>query len=136
MTRVLFDTNVLLDAALVRLPFHATAAAAIDVVERRQVEGLVAGHAVTTIAYMLQREHDTGYARQALAHLLARFTVAPVTDGAVRLALATSMRDFEDAVTAMVANEARVDLIVTRDATGFANSPVTAVRPEAFLAGL
>lgn len=46
------------------------------------------------------------------------------------------MADLKDAVTAMAANEAPVDLIVTRDATGFANSPVAAVRPEAFLAGL
>jgi hypothetical protein len=101
-----------------------------------RVDGFVAGHAVTTVAYLLQREVGGPRTRQVLTNFLGRLRVASVTDEAVRLALAAPMSDFEDAVTAMVANEARVDLIVTRDARGFANSPVTAVRPEAFLAGL
>lgn len=136
MTRALFDTNVLLDSALVRQPFSTMAAAAMNTVEQGQVEGLVSGHAVTTIWYVIERQLDAAQARRAVGHLLARFGVAAVTGEVLRMALAMPMPDFEDAVTAIAANEAGADLIVTRDAGGFAGSPVPAVLPEAFLARL
>jgi predicted nucleic acid-binding protein len=136
VTRVLFDTNILLDAALAREPFFALATAAMEAAGDGRVDGFVAGHAITTVAYLLQRELGTARTRHALTNFLGRLHVAAVTDEAVRLALSAPMSDFEDAVTAMAANEARVDVIVTRDATGFAGSPIPAVLPEAFLASL
>lgn len=53
--RVLYDTNVLLDVVLLRAPFVDASAAALDLVARRAVEGFVAGHIVTTIAFFVQR---------------------------------------------------------------------------------
>jgi predicted nucleic acid-binding protein len=136
VTRVLLDTNVVLDVVLVRHPHFLASTAVVDAVGDARVDGLVAGHAITTVAYLLQRERGSARTRSTLAHLLSQIRVAAVTDEAVRLALSAPMSDFEDAVTAMVANEANADVIVTRDASGFLGSPVPAVLPETFLASL
>lgn len=136
MTRVLLDTNVVLDVVLVRQPHAATSAAVLNAAGDGRIDGLMAGHAVTTVAYLLQRERGAVQARSTIAHLLSQVRVAAVTDESVRLALSAPMPDFEDAVTAMVANEAHVDVIVSRDARGFAGSPVPATLPEVFLASL
>ena len=136
MTRVLLDTNVVLDVVLVRQPYFLASTAVVDAAGDARVEGLIAGHAVTTVAYLLQRERGAAHTRSTLVHLLSQVRVAAVTDEAVRLALSAPMSDFEDAVTAMVANEANVDVIVTRDTRDFVGSPVPAVLPETFLAGL
>ncbi len=42
-------------------------------------------------------------------------------------------RDFEDSIQAVVAEEAKVDLIVTRNLRDFKNSPIQAMSPEKLL---
>ena len=134
MKRVLYDTNVLLDVLLNRDPHVKASAAALDLVAQGKVEGYVAGHAVTTIAYLVQREKDAAEARKTVAHLLSRLRVAPVTDSSVRVALALEFADLEDAVCAASAEEAACTAIVTRNPKHFRRSDVPAMLPEAFLA--
>jgi predicted nucleic acid-binding protein len=132
--RVLFDTNILLDVILARAPHLETSAAALDLVGRGKVEGYVAGHAVTTIAHLVQREKGAGEARRALLHLLSRIKVAPITDASVRTALAMGLSDLEDAVCAASAQEAGCAVIVTRNPQHFRKAQPPAMLPEAFLA--
>ena len=132
--RVLYDTNVLLDVILLRAPHVGASAAALDLAGTGVVEGFVAGHAVTTIAYLIQREKSLATAKKALVQLLSRVRVAPTTDSAVRLALAMGLGDFEDAVTVASAQEAGCDLIVTRNIRHFRSALVKAVLPEALAA--
>ena len=109
-------------------------AAALDLVGRGRVEGYVAGHAVTTIAYIVQREKGAAEARKALLHLLSRVRVAAVTDSSVRMALTLQLADFEDAVCAASAQAAGCAVIVTRNPRHFRKVEPPAILPEAFLA--
>lgn len=133
MRRVLYDTNVLLDVILDREPHVKASLAALECVGAGEVEGYVAGHAVTTIAYLVQREKGAAEARKTLAHLLSRLRVAPVTDSSVRLALNMPFDDLEDAVCTASAQEAGCDLIVTRNPQHFRKSEPPALLPEALL---
>ena len=134
MKAVLYDTNILLDVILNRAPHVRASAAALDLVGQGKVEGYVAGHAVTTIAYLVQREKGAAEARKALAHLLSRVHVAPVTDTSVRRALTLEFGDLEDAVCAASAQEAGCTVIVTRNPQHFRKGEPPALLPEAFLA--
>jgi hypothetical protein len=51
----LFDSDVLLDVLAQRQPFVFTSAQALNTVTQPQVQGYVAGHAVTNIFYILRR---------------------------------------------------------------------------------
>ena len=132
MKRVLYDINVLLDVLLKREPFLADSASALDAVGQGQVEGYVAGHAVTTLFYLLQRELGMAKSRQVLAGLLTKMRVAPVTDAGIRQALNNSFKDFEDGVTYAAAQEAEVSVIVTRNVNDFTKGIIPAVLPEVF----
>ncbi len=132
MKRVLYDTNVLLDVTLRREPYLAASAAALDAVGQGQVEGYIAGHAVTTLFYLLQRELGATKSRRVLADLLAKMRVAPVTDAGIRQALSGPFKDFEDAVTHAAAQEGGISLIVTRNVGDFAKGTIPAVLPEVF----
>ena len=136
MRRVLYDTNVVLDVLLARRPHLAASAAALALVEAGRIEGYVAAHAVTTIAYLLQRQVGAARSRAVLADLLSQLRVAAVTERTVRTALAGAFRDFEDAVCHAAALEAGAELIVTRNLADFAAGTVPAVLPETLLAGL
>ena len=132
MKRVLYDTNVLLDVTLRREPHLAASAAALDAVGQGQVEGYIAGHAVTTLFYLLQRELGATKSRRVLADLLAKMHVAPVTDAGIRQALSGPFKDFEDAVSHAAAQEAGVAVIVTRNVGDFAKGTIPAILPEVF----
>jgi len=132
MKRVLYDINVLLDVLLKREPCLADSASALDAVGQGQVEGYIAGHAVTTLFYLLQRELGMAKSRQVLAGLLTKMRVAPVTDAGIRQALNNSFKDFEDGVTYAAAQEAEVSVIVTRNVNDFTKGIIPAVLPEVF----
>lgn len=136
MRRVLYDTNVVLDVLLAREPHLAASAAALSLVETGRVEGYVAAHAVTTLAYLLQRRVGAARSRAILADLLSRLQVAPATERTVRTALAGAFGDFEDAVCHAAALEAGAELIVTRNLADFAAGTVPAVLPETLLAAV
>ena len=132
MKRVLYDINVLLDVLLKREPCLADSASALDAVGQGQVEGYIAGHAVTTLFYLLQRELGIAKSRQVLAGFLTKMRVAPVTDAGIRQALNNSFKDFEDGVTYAAAQEAEVSVIVTRNVNDFTKGIIPAVLPEVF----
>lgn len=136
MNRALFDTNVPLDVLLTRQPHFAASAAALQVVEEGKVEGYLAGHAITTIAYFLQRELGTQAAHTALSELLLKLRIAPITETVIRTALGLQFDDFEDAVTHTAAAEVASGVIVTRNPDDFSLGTIPAVRPEVFLASL
>src|SRR5437867_6422332 len=129
--RLLFDLNVILDVLLDRPPHAAAAAAVWAAAERKQVDGLIPAHGVTTIFYIAARQRDAAYARRVVGDLLTVFRVAPVDHSVIRRALTLGWRDFEDAVCAAAAEAAGCKAIVTRDPRGFAASPVEVMQPEA-----
>ena len=59
--------------------------------------------------------------------------IAAVDGGTLRRALVLGWPDFEDAVCAAAAEAAACDLLVTRDAAGFKDSPVIVVDPATAL---
>ena len=53
--KVLFDTNVLLDVVLERMPWASEAALLLDAAERGHVRGYVSSHTITTFHYVIAR---------------------------------------------------------------------------------
>lgn len=135
MRQVLFDSDVLLDVLAQRQPFVVTSAQALNTVTQPQVQvqGYIAGHAVTNIFYILRRQIGREAARELLSRLLQRLQVASITDAVIRAALQSSIKDFEDAVTSQAANAVGVEVIVTRNTSDFVSSSIPAALPEEFL---
>ena len=134
MRRVLFDLNVVLDFVLDRSPYAAPAALLWAAAERHQIEAFLPAHGITTIFYLVTRQHDQRFARRVLDDLLLVPSIAPVDGPVLRRALALGWADFEDAVCAAAAEGVGCDAIISRDPKGFAKSPVRVLEPRAALA--
>jgi predicted nucleic acid-binding protein len=134
LTRLLFDTNIVLDVLLERVPHSEISTLLWAALEETGSQGLVAAHAITTIHYVIARTLGQHHAMRAISKVLEVFDVANVDDGIIRTAVLVAMEaehgDFEDAVTAAAAKAARCELIVTRDPKGFRHSPIPAMAPE------
>lgn len=136
MKRLLVDVSVILDILLDRKP-HAPAAVAMwAAIEEGLGEGYLAAHALTTVHYLIAREHGGRAAREAVEAMLSVLRVAPVDGVVIRTALGLACPDFEDAVAAAAAGASGCDALVTRDARGFRNSPVAVMTPAEAVAWL
>ena len=131
---LLFDTNVVLDLLLDRRPFSRAAAGLFAAVEDGRCDGFLAATTVTTIDYLVSKALGPQAARKAIGNLLALMSVAAVDRKVLVAALESLVPDFEDAVIAEAAYQSGVDIIVTRDSTGFGHSSATVVGPTEALA--
>jgi predicted nucleic acid-binding protein len=131
--RLLLDVNVVLDLVLGRAPFLA-AAGLWGEAEKGRVEILLPAHGVTTIHYLAARERGRSFAAGVVERLLIVPGIAAVDAQVFRRALALGWADFEDAVCAAAAERSGCDLLVTRDPSGYRNSPVPAVDAATALA--
>ena len=129
MKRVLVDINVILDVLLDRRPFVAASSDVWAAIEEGRVDGVLAGHAVTTIHFLNSRAKGPALARETTDALLSVFAVATVDEGVVHSANALGWKDFEDAVTAASAQRAKCAAIITRNTKDFAGSPVPELTP-------
>jgi predicted nucleic acid-binding protein len=119
MITVLYDTNIILDVLMQRQPFYVNSTLALSLSGREIVHGYIAGHAVTTIDYILQKQVGHHQSRQAISCLLEKLQVAPITESVIRQGLNTNYRDFEDAITYLAALAVGAQIIVARNIKDF-----------------
>lgn len=133
MKKLLFDINVILDVALRRQPHFEASAALWAAIEMGKAEGLVSGHAATTLYCLLAQAHGKAAARQSLALLMRLFAIAAIDGATIHEALDSGAGDFENAVTAAAAHRAGCDFIATRAPRDFRGCKVRALSPAALL---
>ncbi|MGF1933001.1 MAG: PIN domain-containing protein [Nostoc sp. ChiQUE02] len=129
--RVLFDTNILLDALLAREPFVADAAFLLETIESGRVEGFMSATTVTDVHYLVGRQTKSAeVAIAAVTQLLALMEICAVDRGVLEQAIALGLTDFEDAVQVACAMKLGLEAIVTRDLDGFTGSPIPVLSPK------
>lgn len=131
--KLLLDINVLLDVLLLRDPWAEAAAELLSEIEHEKAEGVVAGHTLTTIHYIVSRAQDRQAAAAAITDLLRILEIVPVEKEDFIQALVLPIDDFEDAVQAAAALKVGAEYIVTRDEKGFRGAGTPAVTPGAAL---
>ena len=132
--RVLVDTDVVLDVILARKSWVAEATDLLDRMARRELEGFVAAHAVTTVFYVVERERDRRAALTAVGDLLSIVGVAEVGIADFQRALTLGLKDFEDAVQVAASLRVGADFLVTRNARDYKGAPVAVKAPGELLA--
>lgn len=116
-----------------RQPFVVASARALTWATAPGNQGMVAGHAVTNMFYILRRKVGREEAIKLLSAIAQILGVASVTESVIDAALKSDMVDFEDAVTSAAATASGVEVIITRNGSDFTKSLVSALSPEEFL---
>ena len=118
--RVAFDTNVILDAIMIR-PGAEAAARLLQAVAEDEIEGVITANTITDIYYIARKKMGDKKAREAIFELLSIFDVAAVDGNACMDALSLPMADYEDAIMAVCIDRDGAGYIATRD-EGFIKS--------------
>jgi predicted nucleic acid-binding protein len=132
--RLFFDTNILLDIALVRQPFYGDSQASVLRGESLGADMFVAWHSMATLFYFVRKQCKPDIATQMIKDVYLWASVARVSHLDAVSALAIGITDYEDALQAAAAEAENCDIVITRNTNDFSSSPVPAVTPSEFLA--
>jgi len=128
--KILFDTNIVLDVLMDRLPHSDVAVELFSMVEDGTIIGYLCGTTITTVFYLASKTVGTETAHVEIKKLLSLFEVAPVNRHVLESALAVDFNDFEDAVIHEAACHVGADAIVTRNQKDFKKSRISVYSSE------
>ncbi len=132
--KILVDSNVVVDLLQLRDPFLDDALAIFEAAIRDAVLLVVTVKQVSDIHYLMSSSlHSKEEASQLLRKLLKIVVVVDAAASDVDVSLARGYADFEDGLLMAAAERLKLDAIVTRDATGFRDSPVPVLSPAEFV---
>ncbi len=132
-SRVLLDTNVLLDYVLDRGVASIHAERIFEKCVRGEIECHIAAHTIVNMFYILRKVYSVSERKTILSSLSALCYVEPVDDDMIQKALTGNHKDIEDHLQILCAEEIGAKCIITRDIRGFEDSSVRILSPKAFL---
>ena len=131
---ILFDTNIIIDIALVRLPFFQDSSKIFVLVDGSKIKGCITASSLTDIYYIIKKNSDHKKAISFIESLIMTIDVLNVSRDTIMLALHSSFSDFEDAVQSSAAELNQVDLILSRNVKDLTKSKIPTLTPTEFLA--
>lgn len=129
MKRVFIDTNVVLDFLLEREPFVEDAVKLFAKIDASEIIGFIAATTITNIYYIIRKAAGVKVAQDAISQILIDLHICTVDKNILEIAVALNFQDFEDAVQYACAMKSVVDVIVTRDVSGFLGSEILVILP-------
>ena len=127
--KVFIDNNVLIDFLMRREPFCEAATKVFGMCEQGIVEGIVSSLSIVNAAYVLRKLLPQEELYKKFSILLDYCHLSPISHGIVVRAIDEGKNDFEDAVQYQSAKEVGVDVILTRDKSGFQKSEIPVLTP-------
>ena len=131
--KVLIDTNVILDYALIRHPFYDLADSIFALVETKQIEGFVVASTFSDLFYILRKPRGKEWTLNFLRSLANLCQIVPVNFVIIKEALNKPYKDFEDDIQYYAAVFQNIDAIVTRNPNDFLADSIRILTPEQLL---
>ncbi len=133
MIHALLDTNVVLDALLDRTPWNIQANAIWQAQLDKQFVAYVTATALTDIFYISRRYGGLEKAWRLVHAVLNQLSVISVGPRELQLATRLAGSDFEDNLQIACAMLMQLDVIVTRNLSGFSVDNVQILTPQQLL---
>jgi len=133
--RIFLDTDVALDHLADRQPFAEYAHRLLALAETGDLTICVSSLSFSNLYYLLRRLKGHEAALALLDKLKSLVHISAVAEAEIQSALASSFKDFEDAIQHFTAKaEGGVSAIVTRNKADYSASEIPVLSPEEFLA--
>ena len=129
MRKIFIDTNILLDVILHRADFYQQAAAIWADCESRKVQGYVSAISLNNMHYIMRKMVAPYVALEYVRLVLNVFSIVPLDESILRLAVDLPQKDFEDAIQTFSAVQIKADCIVTRDKSHFSGNYMPVITP-------
>lgn len=133
-SRILIDTNVLIDYLLEREPFFEDAKEVILSCVDGKAKGCIAAHSIPNIFFILRKDYSAKERREVLSNLCSIFDVEGIDKAKLLAGLSNEdFSDFEDCLQMECAKSYGSDYIVTRNVADYVASEVKAIEPKDYM---
>ena len=133
-SKILVDTNVLLDYFLTREPFFNDAKQIIEKCAEGKINASIAAHSVSNMFFILRKTYDVKERRELLLSLFEIFDVEGIDSEKLMKGLKNeTFSDFEDCLQMECAESFCAQYIVTRNTADYVTSKIPAVTPTEYL---
>ena len=134
VSKILVDTNVLLDYLLGRDPFFEDAKKVILSCTEGDTKGCIAAHSISNMFFILRKDYTAGERREILSSLCTIFNVEGIDKAKLLAGLANEeFFDFEDCLQMECAKSYGAEYIVTRNVADYSASEIKAILPSEYL---
>jgi len=134
MSKLLIDTNVVLDLLSKREPFYDSVAKIFSLADKNKLKLSISSLTFTNTNYVLTRLKSATESREILRRFGVLVQVLSLDDKIIDLALNDSnLRDFENGLQYYSAIENGQNIIITRDLKDFKKSKIPVMTPEEYL---
>jgi predicted nucleic acid-binding protein len=134
MTKLLIDTNIVIDLLAKREPYYVDAARLFSLADIKQVALSVSSLTFANTNYTLLKATNPQKAKSILRKFKLLADVLPLDDKIINLALNDNeFQDFEDALQYFSALENNQDIIITRNLKDFRKAKIPVMTAEQFL---
>lgn len=134
MSRLFFDTNILLDCVDPRRDGHVDARALISRCNGGGDMAIASAHSFSDVYYIMSKLYGEPSARQAAQLLTELVVIGPIGPEETLLALESNEPDFEDGLVRACAELNDADFIISRDAKAFEKAKLRKLTAAAYLA--
>lgn len=134
MSKLLIDTNIVLDLLAKRDPFYKSAAQVFSLADKHKLKLTVSSLTFANTNYVLTRLKSAKEAREILRKFKILVKILPLNEKIVDLALNDEdFKDFEDGLQYYTAVENNQDFIITRDLRDFKQAKIPVMTAEEYL---
>ncbi|QLG45290.1 type II toxin-antitoxin system VapC family toxin [Costertonia aggregata] len=135
MSRLLIDTNIVIDLLAKRDKFYDEAADLFSRADKKELELTISSLTFANTNYILSKLKSAKEAREILRKFKVLVELLSLDDKITELALSDdSFPDFEDGLQYYSAIENQIDVIITRNKKDFKNSKIPVLTAKEFLA--
>ena len=134
MSRLLIDTNIVMDLLSKREKFYDEAAALFSRADKKELVLTITSLTFANTNYILTKLKSAKEAREILRKFKVLVELLNLDDKVTELALSDdSFPDFEDGLQYYSAIENQIDVIITRNKKDFKNSKIPVLSTKEFL---
>ncbi|NJY62861.1 PIN domain-containing protein [Salinimicrobium sp. CDJ15-81-2] len=135
MSRLLIDTNIVIDLLSRRDEFYDEAADLFSRADKKELELTISSLTFANTNYILTKLKSSKEAKEILRKFKVLVELLSLDDKITELALSDdNFPDFEDGLQYYSAIENQIDIIITRNKKDFKNSKIPVLTAKEFLA--
>lgn len=132
-SKLLLDTNVLIDYTVAKRPEHVYANEIMQRIANDSIHGYATAGSLKDFYYICRKPLGEHNCRLLIRQFLVLLTILPVGPEECRTSAYSDEPDFEDGLIRAVAEKHGMDFIITRDSAAFSRSTVKSMTARQYI---
>jgi predicted nucleic acid-binding protein len=131
--KIFIESDIILDLFLSREPFLKHAQELLNLYDEKKFELYTSALIINNVYYFVRKEKNSAVAKRAISILVEMIKILAIGGEAVKFAVNSELKDFEDALQVYTATQNNCNAIITRNIKDYKQATIPVLTAEQFL---